>query len=223
MSVPGFMPQLSGGGGAAAAVVSFESSAVDGNSATIYTFSGVALGAAAADRYIIAGVSGDSAGDTTITTVTIGGVAATELMDGSNSQANMGFFIAAVPTGTTGDVVVTFSGSKARAGCACWRATGLASPTPHATLQDTTLSGAVLSGTINVPSNGFVIAYDACDGTITTTWVGVTEDFDEARDGTNRYHSGGFDLVPGGETGRTVSATYASAPTAQIMQAVSFS
>lgn len=79
------------------------------------TFSAVPIGAPMSSRevYVAVQISGTSAGPPTISSVTVGGVAAT-LLRGANSVGNfarLAIYRAVVTTGTTGDVVVTYSGS----------------------------------------------------------------------------------------------------------------
>ena len=74
---------------------------VDAYNVAVHTYTGLSFGAADASRFIIVGVCGG----TTLTNVTIGGVTATAV----GNISGTGIFIAALPTGTTGTVVVTLS------------------------------------------------------------------------------------------------------------------
>src|SRR3990167_11105596 len=80
---------------------------------TTYTFSAENLGVAASDRFIVVTITGRSSdgGARTIDTVTIGGVTATINIQIANSGSFNGIATAAVPTGTTGDIVITWSGT----------------------------------------------------------------------------------------------------------------
>jgi hypothetical protein len=202
-----------------APVVSFVDSAVDAVNRTEYTFA-LDFGDAAADRYLIATPSARGATSGTISFVTIGGVSATQIINTTALQQTLhntaAIFIAAVPTGTSGDVVVTYADGKSRAGCGLFRVTGLSSATAHDTAADN-VEHSPLVDTINVLGGGFVIAVAV--GEATVIWAGVTESYDEAVEGGFR-HSGGFDSELDAETGRTISATIASFP--YILSAASF-
>lgn len=196
---------------------------------TTYTFSSLTFGTAAADRYIVACFTTRGGGSNAdIDSVTIGGVTATEVINATALQATVwngtAIFIAAVPSGTSGDVVVTYNVSTLRCGCSLYRLTGLGSATAHDTASDTTFSGGELTDTIDVPAGGIVIAASGQDSGTTPgyTWTGVTEEYDEAVEA-NFDHSGGIETGLAVETGRTITAAIAGSPAAQTMAAASFS
>lgn len=150
------------GGGGGGTVLTYQNNyAQEGTTQSPVTFSNVDFGTEAADRYIIVGYS--TRNDTrTINSVTIGGVSATILVQQGDGNTTTGMAIAAVPTGTSGDVVVTLSGGADAHYLGVWSATGLASATPVATA---TSSGngsdaGAQSFTMNTDANGFVIVVD---------------------------------------------------------------
>ena len=105
--------------------------AVKSNDATSYTFSSVSFGAEASNRSIVVGIGAGraSSGARNVNSVTIGGVTATKAIE-KDSPAATGSNVAAiafakVPTGTSGDIVVTFNGTMARCGIGVWSATDL--------------------------------------------------------------------------------------------------
>ena len=117
------------GGGAPTISAAFLQTAILGTDTTTYTFTAQNLGTAAADRTII--VVGHarvgSVPGVTVSSVTVGGVSAT--IDVSKVQATANSTVAfiaraAVPSGTTGDVVVTLSSGALRAAIALYRVTG---------------------------------------------------------------------------------------------------
>lgn len=108
----------------------------------------------------------------TISGVTVAGVSATELIDYVSNTSNCGMYIAHVPTGTTGNVSVTFSGSMVRAGVGIWAITGLNSATPIDVAQSNTLSVS-----IDVVSGGVAAAVGYNHSTSTQTWTGLDKDF----------------------------------------------
>ena len=88
---------------------------------TEYTFANVSFGSAASDRFIIVQVAARGVGTTrTLNSATIGGVSATISVQLSNTSGGnttvSAIIIAAVPNGTTGDVVLTFDTTMLRAG-----------------------------------------------------------------------------------------------------------
>ncbi len=81
-----------------------------GSSTAVFTYANVGIGVAAANRRVIANGCLASSG-LTIVSVTIGGIAATVAQDGAGN--NLSFVASAVvPTGTTADIVVTYSGGN---------------------------------------------------------------------------------------------------------------
>lgn len=96
----------------------YESSYQDpGSGSDPYTFTAVGIGTADADRRVLAVVTSLIDGQTEdISSVTIGGISATELVyvarDNVPSFRNaIGMYIAAVPTGTTADIVLNYTGT----------------------------------------------------------------------------------------------------------------
>jgi hypothetical protein len=178
VGVPDLNP--ASGEGARAVTVSFVDSEVNANDLTTYTFSGVVLGAAAADRRIVVGVGHRGTLARTIVSVTIGGIAAdaiVQVVSGASDLNRVALFWAAVPTGTTGDVVVTLSGSAVRLGICAWALMGAASvvDTGSAIVDPAT-------DTINVPLRGGIVGYAFATDTgvaRTVTWTGMSEDVDE--------------------------------------------
>jgi hypothetical protein len=179
---------------------------------TTYTFAAANLGVAAGDRYIAVGVLGRAAAARTISSLTVGGVAATvvaqQTIDDGGPDDISGIAIAAVPTGTTGDVVITMSGVMLRICYAAWRLTGMVSPTAHATSQVGPIADPVFS--LNVPTNGILIAMSSQQTGLspTCTWVNATERFDDATltDG----FSGADASIPAGATPQSVTANWSA-------------
>src|SRR3990167_5161803 len=164
----------------------FLQSAVDAAFAgTVKTFSAQSLGSAAADRYIAVTVEGASGtGTNSLSGVTIGGVAATQVVSlnpAGGANLILALYIAAVPTGATGDVVITFGEDNFRVGYAAWRLDSLDSAT--ATDSDSNYVAAQASPApsvgLTVPANGCAISasFTGKSGTVTgAAWTGLTED-----------------------------------------------
>ena len=99
--------------------------AIDGSNATAFTFSSVALGAAAVDRKIAIFAGGQGGGtDRVISSITVAGRSAFLLKAVRNNETNAEIWIADVTEGTSATVVVTFSGSKGNCGIDVYRITG---------------------------------------------------------------------------------------------------
>jgi len=195
--------------------ISFLQTAVSGTNAAEYTFSSQSIGAADSDRYIICCVAWRASADTTLSSVSIGGVAATLLANNVNvsggETSGTCIAVAAVPSGTTGDVVVTIGATALRCGIALYRAVGLGTPTvPHDTLTSDADSP---TGTIDIPNNGLCIgiAYNASQDTNAVSWTGLTEDFEASIEGGGDFNEfSGAQLLPeaGYQLNLTVTATY---------------
>lgn len=144
-----------------------------------YTFSAVSIGAEASNRKVIVVFALNASPAVSFSSATIGGVSATSIVTAASGFSLCGIIIADVPTGTTGDVVITLSGTALRCGIAVYRVVDLNSSTAHATTTDTTASAGVLSATLNVPANGFAVGVTINGAPAAVTWsAGLTEDSD---------------------------------------------
>lgn len=177
--------------------LNFTASAVSGSSLSVYTFSSQAIGSAAANRQVVVGVGSVSGSAGLITGVTIGGVTAAQVIhSGEGSMENVDIWVASVPTGTTGDVVITHGVSKSRCGIGVWAMYGAATGA-----SDT--AGSVAdppSAALTIPTGGVGIGYCQTYGvTATYTWTNLTEDFDEVVSG-NGTHTGAMSSTAGTPT-----------------------
>lgn len=153
---------------------SFLQSATNSGNTSPYTFAAQNFGTAHADRFIIACIEVRGTGPTTVSNVTIGGVAATVVSQPVGNGNVAAIAIAAVPTGTSGNVVFSVDGSPLRAALQLYRAVGIDSSTPY----DTATSVAdPPSGSLDVPAGGFAIGCVA-SGIGGFAWTGLTEDAD---------------------------------------------
>ena len=155
--------------------------------ASSYTFSSQDIGAASPDRYVLVAVySGSTVGSFTFSSLTVGGISATELTSqlGSVSGAwsRTGFFLAAVSTGTTANIVVAMSNNQVQCRIGVWALTNLVSATPVDTAGSTSLTatldmdtvaggGAFVAGRTNLsgtftPPSGFTEHYDNVNSTV---------------------------------------------------------
>jgi len=154
------------------------------NSGT-YTFSGMNFGSASADRYIAVAIGagiGSFGGGVAISSVTIGGISATIVLQQaanvSGSGALSGIAIAAVPTGASGAVVVTLGATHQNCAITVYAITGLLSATET---DKNSATGANPSSTVNCNAGGVTIgAATGRNGGGTTTWTGLSESSDFA-------------------------------------------
>lgn len=171
---------------AAATGLSFLESAIDiTNTSASYTFASMSLGATAADRLIIAAilVRRGSTSAVSISGVTIGGVTATKAIGAQSNVTNntrMEIWYATVPSGSTGDVVVSVGGTSAQCGIGLWRLSGHTSATPVLTNSTNGTSGVVTLSS-NVSAGQFAVAAVSISPSNlrTATWAGLTEAYDE--------------------------------------------
>lgn len=164
-----------------AATRTFLQGTADTANASTYTFAGQNLGTADAGRYIVCALHArGNVGDITITSITIAGVTATNAVTQANNTAGnsiVALFIAAVPTGTSGSVVVTLGTACLRASIQLYRVLGIDGVTPFdsggSTANDPTFN-------LDIPASGLAIGAgnDASGGAGTCTWTGLTEDYD---------------------------------------------
>lgn len=182
----------------------------DPASFTTYTFSGVNFQTDSERSLVVVAIGGRfGASDRQVSSVTIGGVAATQVASAGLGAATAAMYQAA-PSGTSGDVVVTFSAGASGAGIAVWSLYNLASTTKKTSVANTAATQTVRTLSLNTAIGDIVLAYTANQdaGTPTHTWVGVTEEAsgDAAFDGTNT-HSAGSHVATSAETPRTITAT----------------
>lgn len=182
-------------------------------------FENVGIGAAAADRLVVILIG---ACNTTgfiaprdVTGVTLDGNPCTVHGQVKNQSTTDGpahtLAIAsiAVPAGVTADIEVTLSGGTADAWVSTHALYGLTSHTPFD--LDTFAGGGDPTLTINVPDDGALVAgYQGSHSSPPSnavTWVGATEDFDEALALDTVQASGAHAAGLSAQTSRTVSAT----------------
>jgi hypothetical protein len=148
--------------------------------ATTKTFSGLSLGAEDANRVILLSLTmtRPSSQSATVNSVTIGGVTATRVLRviEAGSSGNAEIWYAAVPTGTTGDVVVgvSTSASTVAVSVALYRITDLASTTP----TDTGVSDTGATVAIDVAAGGVILAVGAQRDSASLSLSNVDLDYD---------------------------------------------
>lgn len=188
----------------------------DTSTQTTYTFAGVNFGAADSTRRIVVVVHFGSAIARTFNSGTIGGVGATIHLTAVNTAAmRVGIMSALVPTGTSGTITVTLSGTAAHCKIASYRALNETAGSPL-TANDIAGSAGLLTTTINVPANGWVVggASFSLTGPSSHTWTGLTEQYDAPYgDAVDEYPTGGFQSGLSLQVGRTISVQSADTTT----------
>lgn len=167
-------------------VLTFHTSANDTTSFTAsYSFTSQAIGTASSDRYIIICVSNrNSAGTSTVNSVTVAGTSCTKLTSSEAGAGLCSIWITDSPitTETTATVEVTMTGSQTCCGIDVYSVIKLNSTTPVST-NDTSTDNSAMS--LTVPSGGVVVGISTQAGTATCTVTGATENSDRVVDSTN--------------------------------------
>lgn len=141
-----------------------------------FTFSGLSFGTPSAARSIVCALQW-VAGSVTVSSLTIGSVAATRLVSANGPLGDRGvaLYIAAVPTGTSGNVTVSLSGAVN--GCGVYLYSLLGATAAAATAAS---NAAAPTASLTVQGGGAIIA-TAQGGTSsvpTVSWSGLIDDAD---------------------------------------------
>lgn len=196
--------------------LAFLQSAVNTTNLTTYTFTSANLGTVVANRYIIVSAVGIQNTVRTLNSLTVAGVTATQIQNVSVNPAGgtrlASLWAVAMPSNSTGNIVMTFNGLMGRAGYAAWWATSSYDMTsPYDSANNTAISGGSFSVTVNTPSGGVAIAADVesvTSGTATTVWTGVSVDYNDSFPGaTTQGQSGAHTSVAAGTLTMTASIT----------------
>jgi len=183
---------------------------------TTHTFSGLAFGDADDTRIIIIATSHCTNNNNgRYSSVTIGGVTATEIVTALANSADdglSGIFAAKVPTGTSGDVVITLTaslGSNRALSCGVFAMYGKDSVSAYATNNDSATSGLLSTLSLNVPAGGAVIGTTGhiAPSSVTCPGVGATR-INNQQPGIRQKLSEAFSADLSAETPRTVTATW---------------
>lgn len=189
------------------AAVNFLQANANTSTLTTYTFSGENIGTASGGRYVFVGVTGRSVVGGGIASATIGGITATidvSVVNSSSNYTTAGIIKAAVPTGTTGDVVITFSSEQLRCGIGVWYAPSISTATPTSTGSST---AAAPTANMDVNDGGFIVACAYNATTSTATWTNLTEQYD-ATIVAGAQHSGASVVSGSDQTGLACTCTW---------------
>lgn len=196
--------RLRGGGAPASSSLVHTDHGESASNTLTHTFSTRSLGTAASDRRIVV-FAGGRGGAAATATCTVQGISATQEANvhwTTSGDTQLIMFVVDVPTGTTGDVVVTWSFTCDRCGIEVYALYGTASGTPDVvSTRDTagTFGSFTLASASHVAGGAFTIAatnrtarisgasddLSAGSPTISFTaaetdvgWTGLTEDHD---------------------------------------------
>ena len=163
----------------------------------------VSFGTADTNRHII--VAQSNGNGRTVSSLTIGGVTATELVAFGSSNQRVRIWIAAVPTGTSGDVVITHSGSPLYSNVSIYRMVH-SNYTGALDTAGADHSSGVVDLPIDTVAGGALVAVTQSNNGGTATWANATEDVDVDA-GTNDYFSTASDPSTGLATNLALSMT----------------
>jgi hypothetical protein len=143
---------------------------------TVYTFNGASIGTAASDRIVFIAVSATGNSSINVSSVTIGGVSATLINTGNASFGTIGNAYLNVTSGTTANIVVTFTtGGQDRCSIDVYTIYG-STATPYdtaLTLQPS--SASTISTNVDIPTGAVCIySFVAPAATITSSYSSAT-------------------------------------------------
>lgn len=172
----------------------------DTGAATTYTFLAEPIGTAAADRRVIIAVHGDDTAATySISSMTVGGVTTTINSEVGSTTKLAAITTTLVPTGTTADVVITFSEAISMCSITVWSAIGMLSNTA---IDAGTSVADPSTVTLVSGDNGFGVAAFTGVSANTIVLSGCTERFNSNTDFTRAAGDAittGSNFVPSGD------------------------
>lgn len=135
------------------------------SAASSFTATAFSIGQAASDRVIVVCIGSGGSSARQVSGVTIGGNAATLAVRSASIARCTGIYYLAVPSGTTADIVATFSGSVDMAHFSVYSITGWASVTlfDSATATDTGSFTVTATG-LDTANDGVIFQVVACNG-----------------------------------------------------------
>jgi hypothetical protein len=210
--MPVFGTQMFGSAAAATPVTaSFAGVTGSTSETTGFTFSGHAIGTAATGRLVVVGFgnSGGGGGTAGISSMTVAGVTATKIVEiTAADNTTSGIWTAPVDSGTTGDIVISYSRTTNGTYVGVW-AIYDANTTASDSSGDIDDGGIIYTTTLDIPANGVAMAcsMDGKGGSAPThTWAGLTENFDLNYKG-NQAGSGAHKTFDTIQSNLTISST----------------
>ncbi len=196
-------------------VVSYVGSNAITTNLSAYTFTAQSFGASG-KKLVVVGAATDSNISTTRTlsslTIAGGGNQAVLNTYGAAGGTNITTLYYLETTATFGDVVVTLSGAMLYCGISIWTITGYSSTTPITTNSAAQTGSTANNVSINVLKGDAIIGLDHIQQTSarTTTWVGLTENFDGAIETNQGYRAPASLLATADATPLSITATPSS-------------
>jgi len=169
-----------------AAQLTFITQTSDITNLTTYTFTGVSIGTASDDRLVVIACAA-GAGDArfALSSVTIGGTGATVHAASPNTDSGVatiqcGIASRLVTSGTTADIVITWSAGVDACNLAVYTLTAWKNSTPTSTFSATTLlSVTTRTATVDLSARGATLFVVGPIGLgRTTSWSSTVEDYD---------------------------------------------
>lgn len=164
----------------AAITFAYETTLASTSDLTTYTFAGADIGTADTARCVIVSALSRKAGAAhTLSSMTIGGVSATIIQNQNNTVTNSdtaALAAAIVPTGATGDIVVTWSTGVLRTQIGIWTAINTDNCTTPSDSDASTAADP--SVTLTIPAGGVAVGSGLSAAASSATWTGMTENFD---------------------------------------------
>jgi hypothetical protein len=195
-------------GGVVPATIEFLGSDTTADNLSTYSFVSKTFGAAASDRYIAA-VFGHSSNSSSrmVSSVSLGGVSATNVVEVSDTGSRTAYVcmaIAPVPTGTSGDLSITWNGALNDQFVFWYRITGIGGVSPFHTASNGVDPSAM---SLNIPA-GVVVVGGVCAGSGGSAfdWTNLTDDGDQGLDGSGRLGSGAHGAFASAQTGLAITA-----------------
>lgn len=184
----------------------------DAGNLSTYTFTNASIGTATSDRLVVVVVTcADTGGSTsTLSSVTIGGSAATIHVSSGTSEFITAVASRLVSSGTTATVVLNFANALGRGACQIYRVWNYNNATPNATATvGGTTNASSRAVTVDIPATGGVAVYGAmCDGSRAVTWTNATKDMEDQAFGTENQTRSTASRTASGADSTSVTASW---------------
>lgn len=190
------------------ATIAYASTASKSAPSSPATFTAAGIGTAAANRYVIVALSGYRNGSGNVPTVTVGGTSITHVATADTATFESYIYAGNITSGTTADIIATYTAGWYNLNCSVWAAFGIATATAYASASDLT-AGGTMTASIDIPAGGVAVAIHGNNNAGVQTWTGLTEDFDST-DVTNRQCTGASLASATLQTGLSLSVTNTS-------------
>lgn len=198
--------------------LTFVTTVVDPTDTATYSggvWNGVALGTAAPNRKIVAAFAArTSTTPGAFSSSTLDGVSMTHgtSFTAATAQNKIDIKVINKPTGTTGNLILTYTTAQERAGVGIWALYGAKSNIPYFTGSAVPVGGGGTIASIPsvIPAKGAGIAATVASGTPTLTWTNMTERFDTTIEASVPFS--GADIMSNTGSTTLTNATWSAAP-----------